>query len=116
MAKGICQVVCKVLILSVYKVKDKGKSQAGGLETECRSRGPNQDKSLVFAIVIFSVICFLYVQVHLFLYTNILVSVDSYILDPQLASSRDQQLWFGFMPCPSCVKVIVFWHCALPLV
>ena len=35
------------------KSKDKGKSQAGGLGTGCRSRGPNQDKSLVFAIVIF---------------------------------------------------------------
>ena len=35
------------------KSKDKGKSQAGGLGTRCRSRGPNQDKSLVFAIVIF---------------------------------------------------------------
>ena len=31
------------------KLKDKGKSQAGGLGTGCRSRGPNQDKSLVFA-------------------------------------------------------------------
>ena len=72
LAKGICQVVCKVLIW-VYKVKDKGKSQAGGLGTGCRSRGPNQDKSLVFAIVIFSVICFSYLQVRLFLYTNILV-------------------------------------------
>ena len=38
------------------KSKDKGKSQAGGLGTRCRSQGPNQDKSLVFAFVIFSVI------------------------------------------------------------
>jgi len=34
------------------KSKDKGKSQAGGLGTGCRSRGLNQDKSLVFAFVI----------------------------------------------------------------
>ena len=33
------------------KSKDKEKSQAGGLGTGCRSRGPNQDKSLVFTFV-----------------------------------------------------------------
>jgi len=38
------------------KSKVKGKSQAGGLETGCRSRGPNQDKSLVFAFDLLSVI------------------------------------------------------------
>jgi len=32
----------------VYKIKDKGKSQAGDLGTGCRSRGPNQDKFLMF--------------------------------------------------------------------
>ena len=36
------------------KSKVKGKSQAGGLGTGCRSRGPNQDKSLVFAFAFFS--------------------------------------------------------------
>ena len=36
------------------KSKDKGKSQAGGLGTGCRSREPNQDKSLVFAFVLLS--------------------------------------------------------------
>ena len=39
-----------VLILGVQN-QVKGKSQAGGLGTECRSQGPNQDKSLVFAFV-----------------------------------------------------------------
>ena len=38
------------------KSKVKGKSQAGGLVTGCRSRGPNQDKSLVFAFDLLSVI------------------------------------------------------------
>jgi len=38
------------------KSKVKGKSQAGGLGTGCRSRGPNQDKSLVFAFDLLSVI------------------------------------------------------------
>jgi len=38
-----------VLILG-GKIKVKGKSQAGGLGTGCRSQGPNQDKSLVFAL------------------------------------------------------------------
>ena len=51
LAKEICQVGYKVLIFGCTKSKDKGKSQAGGLGTECRSRGPNQDKSLVFAFV-----------------------------------------------------------------
>jgi len=37
------------------KSKNKGKSQAGGLGTGCRSQGPNQDKSLVFTFI-FSVI------------------------------------------------------------
>ena len=41
------------------KSKVKGKSQAGGLGTGCRSRGPNQDKSLVFAFAFFSEIYFL---------------------------------------------------------
>ena len=41
------------------KSTDKEKSQAGGLETGCRSRGPNQDKSLVFAFDLLSVIYFL---------------------------------------------------------
>ena len=36
------------------KSKVKGKSQAGGLGTGCRSRGTNQDKSLVFAFVLLS--------------------------------------------------------------
>ena len=34
----------------------KGKSQAGGLGTRYRSRGSNQDKSLVFAFDLFSVV------------------------------------------------------------
>jgi len=34
------------------KSNDKGKSQAGGLETGCRSRRPNEDKSLMFAFVL----------------------------------------------------------------
>jgi len=38
------------------KSKNKGKSQAGDLGTGCRSQGPNQNKSLVFAFVIFSMI------------------------------------------------------------
>ena len=38
------------------KSKVKGKSQAGGLGTGCRSRGPNQDKSLIFAFDLLSVI------------------------------------------------------------
>jgi len=38
------------------KSKVKGKSQASGLGTGCRSRGPNQDKSLVFAFDLLSVI------------------------------------------------------------
>jgi len=45
------------------KSKDKGKSQTDGLGTGCRSRGLNQDKSLVFAFVIFSVIYFPLLQV-----------------------------------------------------
>ena len=45
------------------KSKVKGKSQAGGLGTGCRSQGPSQDKSLVFAFVIFSVIYFSLLQV-----------------------------------------------------
>ena len=48
LAKGICQVVCMFVILGVQN-QVKGKSQAGGLGTGCRSRGPNQDKSFVFA-------------------------------------------------------------------
>jgi len=38
------------------KQKVKRKSQAGGLGTGCRSRGPNQNKSLVFAFDLLSVI------------------------------------------------------------
>ena len=38
------------------KSKVKGKSQAGGLGTGCRSRAPNQDKSLVFVFDLLSVI------------------------------------------------------------
>ena len=53
-----------VLILG-GKIKDKGKSQAGGLGTGCRSQGPNQDKSLCLRLSI-SEICFLYLQVYLF--------------------------------------------------
>jgi len=45
------------------KSKVKGKSHEGGLGTGCRSRGPNQDKSLVFAFAIFSVIYFPLLQV-----------------------------------------------------
>jgi len=37
-----------VVILGVQN-QVKGKSQAGGLGTGCRSQGPNQDKSLLFA-------------------------------------------------------------------
>ena len=44
-----------VLILGC-KIKVKRKSQAGGLGTGCRSRGPNQDKSLVFTFDLLSVI------------------------------------------------------------
>ena len=36
------------------KSKYKGKSQAGGLGTGCRSREPNQDKSLVFVFALLS--------------------------------------------------------------
>jgi len=45
-----------VLILG-GKIKVKGKSQAGGLGTGCRSQGPNQDKSLCLRLSI-SEICF----------------------------------------------------------
>ena len=45
-----------VLILG-DKIKVKGKSQAGGLGTGCRSQGPNQDKSLCLRLLI-SEICF----------------------------------------------------------
>ena len=38
------------------KSKVKGKSQAGGWGTGCRSRGPNQDKSLVFVFDLHSLI------------------------------------------------------------
>ena len=38
------------------KSKVKEKSHAGGLGTGCRSREPNQDKSLVFAFDLLSVI------------------------------------------------------------
>ena len=38
------------------KSKIKEKPQAGDLGTGCRSRGANQDKSLVFAFAFFSVI------------------------------------------------------------
>ena len=39
---------CTVVLILGGKIKDKGKSQAGGLGTGCRSQGPNQDKSLLF--------------------------------------------------------------------
>ena len=51
LAKGICQVVFMVVILGVQN-QVKGKSQAGGLETGCRSQGPNQDKSLCLRLSI----------------------------------------------------------------
>ena len=41
-----------VLILG-GKIKVKGKSQAGGLGTGCRSQGPNQDKSLCLRLSTF---------------------------------------------------------------
>jgi len=53
LAKGIYQVVCKVLILGVQSQRIQENLKRGGLGTGCRSREPNQDKSLVFAIVIF---------------------------------------------------------------
>ena len=56
--------VHSVLILG-GKIKVKGKSQAGGLGTGCRSQGPNQNKSLCLRLSI-SEICFLYLQVYLF--------------------------------------------------
>ena len=55
------------------KLKNKEKSQAGGLGTGSRSRGPNQDKSLVFAIVNFSMIYFPYCKYVYFFNTDILV-------------------------------------------
>jgi len=55
------------------KLKDKEKSQAGGLGIGCRSRGPNQDKSLGFAIAFFFVIYFPYLQVLYFFNANIFV-------------------------------------------
>ena len=53
-----------VLILG-GKIKDKGKSQAGGLGTGCRSQGPNQDKSLCLRLSI-SEICFPLLASYLF--------------------------------------------------
>ena len=47
------------------KSKVKRKSQAGGLVTGCRSRGPNQVKSLVFVFDLLSVIYFLFLQVYI---------------------------------------------------
>jgi len=53
-----------VLILG-GKIKVKGKSQAGGLGTGCRSQGPNQDKSLCLRLS-FSEICFPLLASYLF--------------------------------------------------
>ena len=47
------------------KLKVKGKSQAGSLGTGCRPRGPNQDKSFVFAFDLLSVIYFLFLEVYI---------------------------------------------------
>ena len=59
-----------VVILGVQN-QVKGKSQAGGLGTGCRSRGPNQDKSLLFAFA-FSEIYFPLLQV-IYLFNLILL-------------------------------------------
>ena len=59
MAKGICQVVYKVLILGVQnqKLKENLKWVAWGLDVG--QEGPKQDKLLVFAFDLLSVIYFL---------------------------------------------------------
>ena len=59
LAKRICLNGIQGVDFRCTKSKVKGKSQAGSSGTGCRSRGPNQDKSLVFAFDLFSVIYFL---------------------------------------------------------
>ena len=72
---------CARCYFGCTKSKDKGKSQAGGLGTGCRSRGPNQENLLCLRLLYFLRSNFLLLQVLYFCNANIFIWVLTYILD-----------------------------------